>query len=349
MEESQIPIPKIGDYLIFKDSEDKKNSFRGQHFTIGEAYRVNGVYKDLDGDLVIALMDDSGDDEPWTFTILPYGTDGTNYLSWFEPLPDDIKNFDFFNQLTEQENKVRNKIENLVPGMKIIVTEVYPDYDGCTDRTNEVLEELKGTICSIVTVEEDISICSHSEEWGVLLKSDNIKFGHNGFGNDSHSPVKCNHNDCYWLTEKVFDFEVMDYEFDTENVFNQLFENEDNDQWLENLSKEFNETLKISRNQHYIINLCKTIINVDDLRPKFNQLYGEDRINKLVLDFRVNIFNNQHIENRIKQTGEGIIIYVHPEGLNTISTGWDACGLLPKTNPYTPILSLSEFLRLKLV
>jgi len=91
--ENKLTKPKVGDYLISKGNL--------RRFTFGKEYRIDNIKFDSDNDEVLVVKNDNGNKSHFTIELL----DGKNYLTWFDIVPYEIINFDFFGSLNESEKR----------------------------------------------------------------------------------------------------------------------------------------------------------------------------------------------------------------------------------------------------
>ena len=152
---------------------------------------------------------------------------------------------EIFTKLNESVTS-KYKLWSVKPGSFIYIREVNPQLQECDYNAYRTLKDLKGTICEVTGTAEDVNLmemgevegetwCDDYWGWGMLIKSDKITIGHDGFGEDNG---RCGRDDCYWVNHYFVDFDLIDPSFDTENAFIELYEQEEL-KWAEDLYNSF--------------------------------------------------------------------------------------------------------------
>lgn len=126
--------------------------------------------------------------------------------------------------------------EDLKPGMFIRVNQINPEADECGDAY--ILKNTVGKVCEIMEVADDVEIgcLSGDADWGMLIRSDYIVRGHNGFGK---SYERCGRFNCYWTNDEIINFDALE-PVDTESIFGQLGESQDELNWAQDLVDDVN-------------------------------------------------------------------------------------------------------------
>lgn len=134
-----------------------------------------------------------------------------------------------------------------------------------------------------------------------------------------------------------------------------LKENEHDFGWAEDVINY--DTLTIKRGDDYIIDLCKDIVDPNLFKGKFYEFYGKKEVDVLSGIMEINIFNNQNIDEYLKEKRPFQILVQHDNQQNIYRTGWNPCFseysgerskftvTHPELNSFTP----SQFLSLTMV